>query len=82
MNENQSIKDTLNIIRKALEDDEPSNTQEIKDNILILNSGKVMEVGLIDKVLSNPENPYTKALISAILEPDPNNLYKERKILM
>ena len=37
MNENQSIKDTLNIIRKALEDDEPSNTQEIKDNILILN---------------------------------------------
>ena len=59
-----------------------ATAKHFADNILILNSGKVMEVGLIDKVLSNPENPYTKALISAILEPDPNNLYKERKILM
>jgi peptide/nickel transport system ATP-binding protein len=59
-----------------------ATAKHFADNILILNSGKVMEVGLIDKVLSEPENPYTKALISAILEPDPNNLYKERKILM
>ena len=59
-----------------------ATAKHFADNILILNSGKVMEVGSIDKVLSNPENPYTKALISAILEPDPNNLYKERKILM
>tara|TARA_B110001454_G_scaffold188298_1_gene186197 strand:+ start:1247 stop:2071 length:825 start_codon:yes stop_codon:yes gene_type:complete len=59
-----------------------ATAKHFADNILILNSGKVMEAGLIDKVLSDPENPYTKALISAILEPDPNNLYKERKILM
>jgi len=59
-----------------------ATAKHFADNILILNSGKVMEAGLIDKVLSDPKNPYTKALISAILEPDPNNLYKERKILM
>ena len=38
-----------------------------------------MEVGPIDKVLLNPKNSYTKALIAAISEPDPNNLYKEKK---
>ena len=51
------------------------------DNILILNSGKIMEIGSIEKVLSNPENSYTKALIAAVSEPDPKNLYKEKKIL-
>ena len=50
------------------------------DNILILNSGRVMEVGPINKVLLSPENPYTKALIAAISEPDPANLYKMKEI--
>jgi len=36
MPEEQSIKDTLNVIRKALEDDEDS-VLESKDNVLILN---------------------------------------------
>ena len=51
------------------------------DNIIILNSGKIMEAGTINKVLTNPENAYTKSLIAAISEPDPNNLYKEKKII-
>ena len=50
------------------------------DNIVILNSGKIMESGQIDKVLKNPENAYTKLLIAAISEPDPNNLYKQKEI--
>jgi len=50
------------------------------DNIIILNSGKVVEAGPINKVLLNPENSYTKALIAAISEPDPNNLYNEKEI--
>ncbi|MDC0159553.1 ATP-binding cassette domain-containing protein [Candidatus Nitrosopelagicus sp.] len=51
------------------------------DNIIILNSGKVMESGSINKVLENPENAYTKSLIAAISEPNPDNLYTEKKIL-
>ena len=51
------------------------------DNIIILNSGKIMEIGTINKVLTNPDNSYTKSLIAAISEPDPNNLYKEKKII-
>ena len=57
-----------------------ATAKHFADNIIILNSGKVMEVGSIGKVLSQPENSYTKALIAAISEPDPDNLYKEKKI--
>ena len=37
MSENQSIKETLDIIRKALEEDEPLKISEDDDNVLILN---------------------------------------------
>ena len=37
MNENQTIKDTLSIIRKALEDEDPVQTDSLKDDILVLN---------------------------------------------
>ena len=57
-----------------------ATAKHFADDILILNSGKVIESGSIKQVLSNPTDPYTKALISAISEPDPNNLYKEKKI--
>ena len=58
-----------------------ATAKHFADDILILKSGKVMEIGTVEKVLSQPENPYTKALISAISEPDPKNLYKEKKLL-
>ena len=58
-----------------------ATAKHFADNILILNSGKIMEIGSIERVLSNPENSYTKALIAAVSEPDPKNLYKEKKIL-
>ena len=46
----------------------------------ILYLGKLVEMGPIDKVLLSPKHPYTQALINAISEPDPENLYKEKKI--
>ena len=57
-----------------------ATAKHFADNIVILNSGKIMESGPIDKVLTNPENSYTKMLIAAISEPDPSNLYKEKEI--
>jgi peptide/nickel transport system ATP-binding protein len=58
-----------------------ATAKHFADNIIILNSGKIMEMGPINKVLTNPDNSYTKSLIAAISEPDPNNLYKEKKIV-
>ncbi len=57
-----------------------ATAKHFADNIVILNLGKVMEVGPINKVLLNPENSYTKALIAAISEPDPENLHKMKEI--
>ena len=37
MNDNKSINDTINVIRKALENDEPIKNDKINENILILN---------------------------------------------
>ena len=50
------------------------------DRIIILYLGKIMEFGLINQVLLEPRHPYTQALIDAISEPDPDNLYKEKII--
>jgi peptide/nickel transport system ATP-binding protein len=48
--------------------------------IIILYLGKIMEFGSIDRVLLEPRHPYTQALIDAISEPNPDNLYKEKII--
>ena len=48
--------------------------------IAIMYLGKIVETGPIDDVLLHPRHPYTQALIDAISEPDPENLYKEKKI--
>jgi peptide/nickel transport system ATP-binding protein len=50
------------------------------DRIIILYEGKIVETGNVNDVLTKPKHPYTKALIEAISEPDPKNLYRERKI--
>jgi len=50
------------------------------DRIIILYLGKIMEFGLVNQVLLEPRHPYTQALIDAISEPDPDNLYKEKII--
>jgi len=57
-----------------------ATAKHFADNIVILNSGRIMEAGPINKVLLSPENSYTKALIAAISEPDPKNLYKMKEI--
>ena len=49
-------------------------------NIVILYLGKIMEAGSINQVLTQPRHPYTQALIDAISEPNPDNLYKEKII--
>ena len=46
MTENQSIKDTLNVIKKALKDDD-TNSSKFEEDILVLNK-LVKEDGTID----------------------------------
>jgi len=50
------------------------------DRIAIMYLGKIVEMGNSDDVIDNPMHPYTKALVSAIPEPDPENRKRLRKI--
>jgi peptide/nickel transport system ATP-binding protein len=45
-----------------------STARYIGDHLAIMNSGKILESGPIDKVLSDPCHPYTRELINAIPE--------------
>lgn len=46
----------------------------------VLYLGKLVEVGPINEVLLSPKHPYTQALLDAVSEPSPENLYKEKAI--
>ena len=57
-----------------------STARYLGQNIAIMYLGKIVESGPIDEVLLHPRHPYTQALLDAISEPDPDNLFKEKKI--
>lgn len=57
-----------------------STARYIGHRIAILYLGKIVETGPINEVLSSPHHPYTQALVDSISEPDPDNLYKDKKI--
>lgn len=44
---------------------------QICQNIMMLYQGAVVEVGSIDKVIQQPEHPYTRLLVGSIPLPDP-----------
>lgn len=45
-----------------------STARYVGDNLAIMKSGKIVEMGAIDSILSDPKHPYTKSLIDAIPE--------------
>ena len=73
MPENQSIKDTLNVIKKALEEDDQSSVEKIEDNVLILNK-LVREDGTINVI---KDNSFTKEEIKEILDKKIENLFNQ-----
>ena len=45
---------------------------QISDNIYILYRGSVAEVGSVEKVIKDPQHPYTRLLVNSIPLPDPD----------
>jgi oligopeptide transport system ATP-binding protein len=50
----------------------------MSDRIAVMNRGQLVEIGPAEQVYSNPQDDYTKALLSAVPVPDPRAM-KERK---
>jgi len=51
------------------------------DNIAVMYLGKMVEYGPTKEVLKAPLHPYTRALIEAVPDPDPENRFKERRVI-
>jgi oligopeptide/dipeptide ABC transporter ATP-binding protein len=45
--------------------------RHISDRIGIMYAGRIVEIGSCDAIYNVPRHPYTQALLSAVLEPDP-----------
>lgn len=59
-----------------------SMVQHISDRIGVMYLGKMMEVSTSEELYENPLHPYTKALLSAVPEPDPDyTVSQHREIL-
>jgi len=51
------------------------------DRIAVMYSGRIIEIGPPEKIISEPIHPYTIRLIAAVPEPDPSNRFKERGVV-
>ncbi|MEM2238016.1 MAG: ABC transporter ATP-binding protein [Candidatus Caldarchaeum sp.] len=55
-----------------------ATTRYFADRIAVMYLGRVVEMGGVEEVLSEPLHPYTQGLIASIPEPDPSNRFVER----
>ena len=48
---------------------------QISENIYILYRGSVAEMGSVERVIKDPQHPYTRLLVSSIPLPDPDHTW-------
>lgn len=53
----------------------------ISDRIAVMHNGHIVELGKAEDIYSNPIHPYTRALLTAIPQPDPNSKDKRKKLV-
>jgi dipeptide transport system ATP-binding protein len=57
-----------------------SVVRHIADEVMVMYLGRVVEQGTRDQIFTNPQHPYTKALLSATPAPDP--LRKRERLIL
>ncbi|MDZ8172132.1 ABC transporter ATP-binding protein [Microbacterium xanthum] len=52
---------------------------QLADRIAVMHNGKLVEIGTRDQILRDPQDPYTRRLISAVPVPDPDEQRQRRE---
>ena len=58
-----------------------ATARHFANRIVVMYLGKIVESGPAAAVVDNPQHPYTRALIAAVPEPDPQNRLHERAVV-
>ncbi len=57
-----------------------STVRYFSERIFVMYGGKLIEKGPVEKILREAKHPYTKALLEAISDPDPENVKTFKKV--
>ncbi len=58
-----------------------ATTKYFSNYIAVMYAGKIVEYAPAKELIKNPLHPYTRALINAVPDPDPNNRFRFREVV-
>ncbi len=53
--------------------------RDFADDVIVMQNGRIVEIGTARQIFNNPQQPYTRRLLAAGLEPDPDIQAARRK---
>ncbi|MBZ0140882.1 MAG: ABC transporter ATP-binding protein, partial [Pseudorhodoplanes sp.] len=56
--------------------------RKLADQVCVMNNGKIVEQGPVERVFGAPEHPYTRALLAAEPKPDPAPLQPQAPVVL